>query len=53
MLFSSSFDKGRIAIIGPGRLGTAFAYKFGRDNKRVIVYYHDVDVCKATPCSQG
>ena len=47
MLFSSSFDTGRIAIIGPGRLGTAFAYKFGRDNKRVVVYYHDVDVCKA------
>ncbi|MBU0574625.1 MAG: NAD(P)-binding domain-containing protein [Proteobacteria bacterium] len=47
MLFSSSFDTGRIAIIGPGRLGTAFAYKFGRDNKRVIVYYHDIDVCKA------
>jgi glycerol-3-phosphate dehydrogenase (NAD(P)+) len=47
MLFSSSFDTGRIAIIGPGRLGTAFAYKFGRDNKRVSVYYHDVDVCKA------
>jgi glycerol-3-phosphate dehydrogenase (NAD(P)+) len=35
---------GRIAIIGPGRLGTAFAYRFGRDNKRVIVYYHDIDV---------
>ena len=47
MLFSSSFDTGRIAIIGPGRLGTAFAYKFGRDNKRVIVYYHDADICKA------
>jgi len=47
MLFSSSFDTGRIAIIGPGRLGTAFAYKFGRDNKRVIVYYPDVDFCKA------
>jgi glycerol-3-phosphate dehydrogenase (NAD(P)+) len=47
MLFSSSFDTNRIAIIGPGRLGTAFAYKFGRDNKRVIVYYYDVDVCKA------
>ena len=40
-------DTDRIAIIGPGRLGTAFAYKFGRDNKRVIIYYHDVDVCKA------
>jgi glycerol-3-phosphate dehydrogenase (NAD(P)+) len=41
-----SLDTGSIAIIGPGRLGTAFAYKFGRDHKRVIVYYHDVDVCK-------
>lgn len=41
------FDTSRIAIIGPGRLGTSFAYKFGRDNKRVILYYHDVDVCKA------
>jgi glycerol-3-phosphate dehydrogenase (NAD(P)+) len=40
-------DTGRIAIIGPGRLGTAFAYKFGRDNKRVFMYYHDVEVCKA------
>jgi glycerol-3-phosphate dehydrogenase (NAD(P)+) len=39
-------DPGRIAIIGPGRLGTAFAYRFGRDNKRVIVYYHDIDVCR-------
>lgn len=45
--FSLSLDTGRIAIIGPGRLGTAFAYKFGRDNKRVIIYYHDIDVCKA------
>ena len=42
-----SLDTGRLAVIGPGRLGTAFAYKFGRDNKRVVVYYHDVDVCKA------
>jgi glycerol-3-phosphate dehydrogenase (NAD(P)+) len=40
-------DTDRIAIIGPGRLGTAFAYKFGRENKKVNVYYHDVDVCKA------
>ena len=39
-------DPDRIAIIGPGRLGTAFAYRFGRDNKRVIVYYHDIDVCR-------
>ena len=37
----------RIAIIGPGRLGTAFAYKFGRENKKVIIYYHDIDVCKS------
>ncbi|MDA8124388.1 MAG: NAD(P)-binding domain-containing protein [Deltaproteobacteria bacterium] len=44
--FSVPADASRIAIIGPGRLGTAFAYKFGRDNKRVIIYYHDVDVCK-------
>jgi glycerol-3-phosphate dehydrogenase (NAD(P)+) len=41
-----SLDTDRIAIIGPGRLGTAFAYRFGRDNKRVIVYYHDADVCR-------
>jgi glycerol-3-phosphate dehydrogenase (NAD(P)+) len=41
-----SLDPGRIAIIGPGRLGTAFAYKFGRENKKVIVYYHDIDVCR-------
>lgn len=39
-------DTDRIAIIGPGRLGTAFAYRFGRDNKRVAIYYHDIDVCK-------
>ena len=43
----SNLDTTRIAIIGPGRLGTAFAYKFGRDNKRVAVYYHNSDVCKA------
>jgi glycerol-3-phosphate dehydrogenase (NAD(P)+) len=36
-----------VAIIGPGRLGTSFAYKFGRDNKRVAIYYHDSEVCKA------
>jgi glycerol-3-phosphate dehydrogenase (NAD(P)+) len=40
-------DTTRVAIIGPGRLGTAFAYKFGRDNKRVAIYYHDAEVCKA------
>jgi glycerol-3-phosphate dehydrogenase (NAD(P)+) len=45
-LLNPPLDPGRIAIIGPGRLGTAFAYRFGRDNKRVIVYYHDIDVCR-------
>jgi len=44
---SLPLETDRIAIIGPGRLGTAFAYKFGRENKKVIVYYHDADVCKA------
>ena len=43
----SNLDTTRIAIIGPGRLGTAFAYKLGRDNKRVAIYYHDAEVCKA------
>jgi glycerol-3-phosphate dehydrogenase (NAD(P)+) len=46
-MFIPSFDTKRIAIIGPGRLGTAFAYKFGRDDKRVAIYYHDAEVCKA------
>jgi len=41
------YDTGRIGIIGPGRLGTSFAYKFGRDNKKVTIYYHDVGVCRA------
>jgi glycerol-3-phosphate dehydrogenase (NAD(P)+) len=43
----SNLDTTRIAIIGPGRLGTSFAYKLGRDNKRVAMYYHDSEVCKA------
>ena len=42
----SELDTSRIAIIGPGRLGTSFAYKFGRDHKRVTIYYHDADVCR-------
>ncbi|MCK9195747.1 MAG: NAD(P)-binding domain-containing protein [Syntrophales bacterium] len=42
----AEFDTTRIAIIGPGRMGTSFAYKFGRDNKRVTIYYHDADVCR-------
>lgn len=36
----------RLAIIGPGRLGTALAYKFGRDGKKITLYYHDVDLCR-------
>jgi glycerol-3-phosphate dehydrogenase (NAD(P)+) len=43
----SNLDPTRVAIIGPGRLGTSFAYKLGRDNKRVAIYYHDSEVCKA------
>jgi glycerol-3-phosphate dehydrogenase (NAD(P)+) len=43
----SNLDTSRVAIIGPGRLGTAFAYKLDRDNKSVAIYYHDADVCKA------
>lgn len=39
-------DTDRLAIIGPGRLGTAFAYKFGRDGKKITMYYHDVDLCR-------
>lgn len=42
----SNLDTARVAIIGPGRLGTSFAYKLGRDNKRVAIYYHDAEVCK-------
>lgn len=39
-------DISKIAIIGPGRLGTSLAYKFGRDGKKVSIYYHDMDLCK-------
>jgi len=46
-MLTSNLDTSRIAIIGPGRLGTSFAYKFGRDNKKVNLYYHDSDVCRA------
>jgi len=46
MLTGLPLETDRIAIIGPGRLGTAFAYKFGRDNKRVLLYYHDADFCR-------
>ncbi len=46
MIFSN-LDTSRIAVVGPGRLGTAFAYKFDRDNKKVAIYYHDADLCRA------
>jgi glycerol-3-phosphate dehydrogenase (NAD(P)+) len=46
-MMAKNMDTSRIGIIGPGRLGTSFAYKFGRDNKRVTLYYHDLDVCLA------
>lgn len=42
----NNLDTSRIAIVGPGRLGTSFAYKFGRDDKKVTIYYHDVDICR-------
>ncbi|MDO9584873.1 MAG: hypothetical protein Q7I93_00115 [Syntrophales bacterium] len=42
----TNLNTNRIAIIGPGRLGTSFAYKFGRDNKRVTLYYHDSEICR-------
>jgi len=35
----------KIAIIGPGRLGTAFAYKWGRDDKEITIYHHDEALC--------
>jgi len=41
-----NLDPSRIAIIGPGRLGTAFAYKFGRDGKDIAIYYHDAETCR-------
>ncbi|HQH00885.1 MAG TPA: hypothetical protein PLW56_10230 [Smithellaceae bacterium] len=46
-MIAADLDTTRVAIIGPGRLGTSFAYKLARDNKRVAVYYHNSDVCKA------
>jgi len=41
-----NLDPSKIAIIGPGRLGTAFAYKFGRDGKDITIYYHDAEICR-------
>ncbi|MDD5476420.1 MAG: hypothetical protein PHU03_07920 [Syntrophales bacterium] len=40
-------DQSRIGIVGPGRLGTAFAYKFGRDGKKVEIYHHDISLCRS------
>ncbi|MBT8491264.1 MAG: hypothetical protein KJN62_09460, partial [Deltaproteobacteria bacterium] len=42
----STLNSDKIAIIGPGRLGTSFAYKFGRDSKEVTLYYHSADLCR-------
>ncbi len=39
-------DANKIAIVGPGRLGTALAYIYGRNGKRVTMYYHDAEVCR-------
>jgi len=36
----------KVAIIGPGRLGTSFAYKFGRDGQDVTLYYHSAELCR-------
>jgi glycerol-3-phosphate dehydrogenase (NAD(P)+) len=47
MISTSQLNTSRIGIIGPGRLGTSFAYKFGRDNKRVTIYYHHGDICRS------
>ncbi|MCD6152942.1 MAG: NAD(P)-binding domain-containing protein [Syntrophobacterales bacterium] len=42
----NNLNSEKIAIIGPGRLGTAFAYKFGRDGKEVQIYYYDAELCR-------
>ncbi|MBE9546748.1 MAG: NAD(P)-binding domain-containing protein [Proteobacteria bacterium] len=39
-------DSSKIAIIGPGRLGTSLAYKLGRDDREVTIYYHDAELCR-------
>jgi len=39
-------DTSKVAIIGPGRLGTSLAYKFGNSDKKVTLYYHDVNICR-------
>jgi glycerol-3-phosphate dehydrogenase (NAD(P)+) len=47
MISCSQLDTSRIGVIGPGRLGTSFAYKFGRDNRRVTIYYQKGDICRS------
>jgi glycerol-3-phosphate dehydrogenase (NAD(P)+) len=42
----NNLNSEKIAIIGPGRLGTSFAYKFGRDGKEVQIYYYDAELCR-------
>lgn len=44
---TSSFDTQGITIIGSGRLGTAFACKFDRDGKHVLLYHPDSEFCRA------
>ena len=39
-------DSSKVAIIGPGRLGTSFAYKLGKDERKVTIYYHDAELCR-------
>lgn len=43
---NKTFDLSKLAIIGPGRLGTSLAYKFGRDDKEIIIYHHDAELCR-------
>lgn len=42
----ATYDASKIGILGPGRLGTAFALKFARDGKEVMIYYHDSSLCQ-------
>ena len=43
---TNTFDLSKLAIIGPGRLGTSLAYKFGRDDKEITIYHHDSELCR-------
>jgi glycerol-3-phosphate dehydrogenase (NAD(P)+) len=46
-MIAANLDATRVAIIGPGRRARPLPIKLARDNKRVAVYYHNSDVCKA------